>query len=166
VKEYGAWFELADWRAIPEEYQSEYVDPWLVTAQTVMQKLAEEPLVGDGQEVAYTFERKKELEYKAGAALEVLKQYPGVPAKEKMGGLSFGDKTEYPRLQAADLVAYELYKQIENILDGNPREDRYPLKRLMDHGFLSGRVFPMKMPSPLQALALPIAGLGKPPGRA
>jgi hypothetical protein len=130
-----------------------------------MQKLAEEPVVGDGQEITYTFERKKELEYKAGVALDVLKQYPGVPAKEKMGGLFFDDKTDHPRLQAADLVAYELYKQIENILDGNPRKDRYPLKRLMDHGFLSGRVFPMQMPNRLQALALPIARVTKPPNR-
>src|SRR5438034_787860 len=73
VQMYGVWFELDDWRAIPVEVQDQYIDPYLVSIQVVMQKLVEEKsVVGDDQRLHYIFERKKELEYKARQAFELL----------------------------------------------------------------------------------------------
>lgn len=46
----------------------------------------------------------------------------------------FGDKTEAP-LGAADLLAYEVYKDIVNTIAGRPRDLRYPVGTLLVAGF-------------------------------
>lgn len=44
--------------------------------------------------------------------------------------LSFQDKREFPPLQAADILAYELYQKSKRQFGQESRPDRHPLKEL------------------------------------
>lgn len=55
-------------------------------------------------------------------------------ANRRHAGFRFGDKTEAP-LGAADLLAYEVYKDILNNIGGRPRGMRYPVGSLLVAGF-------------------------------
>jgi uncharacterized protein DUF3800 len=48
----------------------------------------------------------------------------------RLGSLSFGSKYDLLPLQAADVLAYETYKDVSNWLAGSPRPLRWPLMKL------------------------------------
>lgn len=48
----------------------------------------------------------------------------------RIHSLEFRDKRDFPPLQAADILAYELYKHLPRQLRGELQRDRYPLRRL------------------------------------
>jgi hypothetical protein len=87
------------------------------------------PLVGDPF-VAYVFESG------ATGAGQILKVFQGMMAREetrismRILSIAFEDKRLFPPLQAADLLAYELHKQLPRQLGIETRPRRYPLREL------------------------------------
>jgi len=57
-------------------------------------------------------------------------RYPEWVEDTRIKSLSFQDKQSFTPLQAADILAYEIYKDTERQFLGGERPPRYPLKRL------------------------------------
>jgi len=71
---------------------------------------------------------------KGSGSLELLVEedlkFPSWREAHRIHSLSFLDKREFPPLQAADILAYELYKQSSRIFGEEKRPVRYPLTNL------------------------------------
>jgi uncharacterized protein DUF3800 len=48
----------------------------------------------------------------------------------RIGSMVFGDKRDVLPLQAADILAYETWKEVSNTIAGRPRQVRWPMKQL------------------------------------
>ena len=48
-----------------------------------------------------------------------------------LGAATFGSSSEFVPLQAADLIAYEVFKDMETKARGESRDMRYPLRRIV-----------------------------------
>jgi hypothetical protein len=59
---------------------------------------------------------------------------PGWVKVNRIESLSFQDKRTFLPLQAADIMAYEIYKQAHRQFDGEIRPTRYPLRELASPG--------------------------------
>ncbi|MBT3996032.1 MAG: DUF3800 domain-containing protein [Chloroflexi bacterium] len=68
-----------------------------------------------------------------GALIDVVRAASGDTEwfeNNRIKSLSFEDKREFPPLQAADILAYELYKHGLRQFGSEKRPDRYPLRQL------------------------------------
>lgn len=92
----------------------------------------ERPNRGRAHPINWAFEQGAEGQGQVAAMLTELSQIPGLKAAFRIGEFSFPDKTVVP-LQAADLLAYEIIKQVENqILDRGEKHDvRLSVQHLM-----------------------------------
>lgn len=50
----------------------------------------------------------------------------------RLGSLAFGSKRDLLPLQAADILAYETWKEVSNTLAGRPRKSRWPMSKLAE----------------------------------
>jgi hypothetical protein len=78
--------------------------------------------------------------YEEGAqhAGQILSAYEGwmkqaeFGAALRLGSLAFGSKRDRLPLQAADILAYETWKEVSNTLAGRPRKTRWPMAKLAE----------------------------------
>jgi hypothetical protein len=105
--------------------------PYGLAAMAMADSVAElvQPLIGDPS-VAYVFEQG------AVGATQIFKVFQDVMADDnrrrdlRVLSITFEDKRDFPPLQAADLLAYELHKQLPRQLGTETRPTRYPLREL------------------------------------
>jgi hypothetical protein len=80
--------------------------------------------------IDYTMDRVS----RGGGALQwmyrVQSGYPEWAEDTRMFSLSFKDKCLFLPLQAADILAYEIYKEAQRLFGNNKRPERYPFKQL------------------------------------
>lgn len=85
-------------------------------------------------ELAFYFEKRKDTAAAAERMFNAIQQHPLVVNRERLVSFEFGDK-QWPQLQAADLVAYEVRKRIVGIL-GDQKELRWQFEKLSPHVYI------------------------------
>ena len=81
--------------------------------------------------ISYILEAGHEKEGEAGRGLEVLRDFPVCRTGSRYVSHAFGSKDGFPGLQAADILAYEWFKDRKNQMEGEPRRRRQSLAALM-----------------------------------
>jgi hypothetical protein len=89
-------------------------------------------LIGVHGQVAYVFEKGAKGRNQIEKAFGWLKRDPGSKARYRLLSLDFEEKRKCCPLQAADIVAYELYKYLPTFLKKSGRPTRYVLKALAE----------------------------------
>ena len=117
--------------AIPAAHREEIGRPYHICASICMKSLGQwAEKHGHQEPITYVFEKGAEH---SGDVLEAhtkaLKD-PKMRSKFRLGELRFADKREAIPLQAADILAYEVWKDTCNKASGSPRSERWPLHRL------------------------------------
>lgn len=127
-------FHASDYKEIVEEFQDEPIKkPYSFCALLIMVVLKNWLITRRHNEViAYVYE--------SGAlhAGEIMSGYQYWTTHEpyatelRAGSLTFGSKSDLVPLQAADILAYETWKDITNTIAGSPRKPRWPMVQLCE----------------------------------
>jgi len=137
---FSAAVVTADYDRLSIDEQSRLVDPYTVCAfwciRDVGGWLAE---LGRDDRVAHVFERgirgAPRISEAFGRASDVaLHEY-------RFGTLHFADKRSLVPLQAADILAYEVWKHVPKRLGANPRPTRKPILSLLSRVNMRGNYF-------------------------
>ncbi len=80
------------------------------------------------EKIGFVFDRRDDLQARALSIFNVIKSFPGLPEKERLGDIAFGSRLESPPLQAADFVAYEVRKALESRRSGE--KERWGIGRI------------------------------------
>ena len=65
------------------------------------------------------------------ATYEVLNRIPELKDSWRFVSLDYQRKQDFGALQGADILAYEMYKDLPRVQAESPREPRYPMRRLL-----------------------------------
>ncbi len=105
--------------------------PYGLAAIATMFQVAEivRPLRGDPH-VAYVFEQGAVGAGQIHKVFDDMYRHDGTRVSNRLLSIAFKDKAEFPPLQAADLLAYELSKHLPRQLGIETRPTRYTLKQL------------------------------------
>jgi hypothetical protein len=82
--------------------------------------------------VAFIFHRKDNFEQHALRLFGRMKDDKDWPRRDRLGSIAFAPAAEFVPLQAADMFAYELFKDMGIKAQGKDQEMRYPLKRIIE----------------------------------
>ena len=132
---------IAVWAAVPKEVYERVIPdalkvritPYHVAAISCFTRLngiLRNELGDRDVRAAYVYE---DISKGSGAVLDAysgIKMVHGLAEELHMLTLSYQPKKEFRPLQAADILAYEVWKDVTNILAGNPRRRRYPITQL------------------------------------
>lgn len=86
---------------------------------------------------AFVAERQEEFNGQTQVMYQKIVDRPKWPNRDRLGSLSFGSGTESIPLQAADMIAYETFKQVHN-MNFDPRPVRKSFERMMNKPFIGG----------------------------
>lgn len=85
--------------------------------------------------VSFVFDWQDEFGPAALWLFDDLKNLESPPIRQRLGAIGFESKLEFVPLQAADLLAFECYKHLEDRYYGRHRGVRWPMKRLQSRPF-------------------------------
>lgn len=81
--------------------------------------------VGASAPIAYVFERGDEGSGQFDETIHrLLRKSPKLAAELRLGTLSFGDKRDWPGLQAADILAFESCRHLPRVIGLDPQAER------------------------------------------
>lgn len=94
-----------------------------------------DPPMPAGDQIAFMFEQQDRVEGVTSANYTKIKRFRD--PDDKMGAFGFGAKSRFLPLQAADFIAYEAYKHLDNLVKSSGRPLRKSLNGLLDlsYGF-------------------------------
>jgi uncharacterized protein DUF3800 len=117
----GVGVPLPVWREMDEESRRKN-DPYLLATEALVSGLARDGALTSGEppDIAFYFEKRKDTAAAAERMFTAIRQHPLVMNRDRLASFHFGDK-QWPQLQAADLVAYEVRKRIVGILEGETK---------------------------------------------
>jgi hypothetical protein len=130
----GAIVSVPDFRAMTPKQQGALVDPYFVCFQTAARGAA---IVGVGlpdeksHDIEMIFARQTEFEGKAGLLWDAMKR--SIDQRHRMKSYRMLDMKKDPGLQAADLVAYELFKDSENRASRPTDNVRWALQQILQN---------------------------------
>ncbi len=133
----GAIVSMADYRTLTELQRGQILDPYYLCFQTcawgaVVMAIFEPP----EEEVVMIFGQHNEFQGRAAELWKVMRE--NINHGERMGSYAFSNAREVVPLQAADIVAYELFQEFDNRLKRPHLKRRWPFKQ-----FLSMRPVPL-----------------------
>jgi hypothetical protein len=128
----GSVVVLEAWRQMDEEARRKN-DAYFLATEAMVSAVARdgELTTGGDLELAFYFEKRKDTAAAAERMFEAIRAHPMVAKRERLTSFEFGDK-EWPQLQAADLVAYEVRKRVLAIKDGDT-SIRWQGEKLLPH---------------------------------
>jgi len=91
--------------------------------------------------IRFIFEQQPELAGRVAKIYQAMRSERGLPHWHRLGPLEFRTKAEAPALQAADLLVYESYKEIDNRHYNPTLPMRRSLQRLLSWGQQGGKYF-------------------------
>lgn len=108
---FGAVVVLDEWRAMDEEAKRAN-DPYFLCTEAVVAGLGSDSALTDDRtfELHFWFEKRKDTAAAAERMFAKIREHPAIVGRDRLATFDFGDKAS-PRLQAADLVAYEVRKR-------------------------------------------------------
>jgi hypothetical protein len=93
-----------------------------------------------GDRIAFMFDQRERGQEITSTSYSQIKKFRDV--NDRMGALVFDSRKRFLPLQAADLVAYETYKHLDNLALKSGRPPRIPIKLLGGQCNLYARYFP------------------------
>ncbi len=131
----GIGVPLPVWRQMDEESRRRN-DPYLLATEALVSGLARDSALTSGEppDLAFYFEKRKDTAAAAERMFAAIRQHPLIMNRERLASFQFGDK-QWPQLQAADLVAYEVRKRIIGLLEGKT-EHRWQCEKLSPHLYI------------------------------
>jgi hypothetical protein len=126
----GSILSMADFRSLPTSQQSSYGDPYHIGFLSTLTYLTK--LGGDllrqfpGEKIAPVFGDHVEFRHSALQSFEILSRHKDV--RLYVHSPAFRDMRDFVPLQAADIIAYELYKEFERQLFRKTAPPRYGYK--------------------------------------
>ncbi len=97
--------------------------------QAVVELVADELIDLPGDErVGFVFDRRRDLEGRAKPMYDSLRDNPDFRQRHRLGAIAFDDRIRVKPLQAADVLAYEAYRRMEDLREGRPK--RWQWERL------------------------------------
>ena len=125
----GSILAMKDFRSLTAEQQDYFGDPYYVGFLSVTGFLARigDGVLKSGSKVALVFSDHMEFKNQALRDYEMITEGGGL-IRERTYSPVFRDMREFVPLQAADIVAYELYKEYERQLDRPDAKPRYGYK--------------------------------------
>jgi hypothetical protein len=100
------------------------------------------PMLGEDH-LQIIFDEERDREYKMVQTFDELRRHVVPDFLDRIRRPHFSHSHEVPPLQAADLLAYETYKEIRNRTDSPPREPSRALRRLVARAAHVGRYMRM-----------------------
>ena len=130
----GTVIPVRDYQAAFSKKADNFVGgPYGVAAMACFSEVAKTfNLIGVHGQVAYVFETGARGSGQVHKAFTWLEQNPGSKAEMRLLALSFQNKREYCPLQAADILAYELYLYFPKSVKKSGRPVRYGVKALAE----------------------------------
>jgi hypothetical protein len=89
---------------------------------------------GEAVDLAFYFERREDTAAAAQRMFTAIRAHPLVERRDRLTSFEFGDK-QWPQLQAADLVAYEVRKRILAIIEGDA-SIRWQCEKISPHLYI------------------------------
>jgi hypothetical protein len=131
---FGAVMSLDAWRALGQEDQSLFIDPWFPCLQECAFLAAAYGHTVGQSTVEFVFSQQPEFQGRAQALWELLRSRPA--PMTALGPCQFADMRQEPGLQAADLLTYEMVLGHGQVANGATKL-RYPFEQLRkcDHYF-------------------------------
>lgn len=129
----GSIVPLKYWRALAPEYKTVFMDPYFLCFQGNMSACTSFLDVGRApqeERVALVFSEQVEFRHKALKFYERAKDM-AIFTRRMARPPSFGDMRELVQLQAADVVAYEMYKEFERREERPDSSPRFGYQRLV-----------------------------------
>jgi hypothetical protein len=114
--------------------------PYFICFQSCVGEIA----VGCGKEkeqVAFVFEEKKEVEFRAIRLYNHIIERVDWPGRKWLGSITFAGKKKVLPLQAADFLAYEGFKHLDNLVQKSGRPIRKTLDLLHSEERLYGKLW-------------------------
>ena len=130
----GTVIPVSDYQAVFSKKADHFVGgPYGVAAMVCFSEMAKMfKLIGVHGQVAYVFESGAQGSGQVQKAFTWLEQDPGSKAQYRLLSLSFQNKRQFCPLQAADILAYELYLYFPKALKKSERAVRYGVKALAE----------------------------------
>ena len=151
---------IEEFKRLRAEHQAGLVDPYFVCFQSAARGAAIVAVGLPGEEslpIRLVFGQQTEFSFKAARLWQLMRQY--VPHCDRIQSYRMADMPDELPLQAADLVAYELFKDCEKRRN-RPQDDvRWALQRILkrhhylfdylDYSDLENRFLPDSMRPPI-----------------
>jgi len=130
----GSIIPMDDFRPLENKMRLYYGDPYFIAMQDCI-KAAGIPALPNPSAVdvriAIVFSEQVEFKYQAQALFDaIMKQGTPPTMRRKFDPPTFRDMRDFLPLQAADMVAYEVYKEYERVYYHLPRKRRWGYERL------------------------------------
>lgn len=132
LKMMAAVVPLQAWRQMDDE-ACKRNDPYLLATEGIVSAIAKDAALTTGEDVELAFyaEKRKDIAAAAECMFRAIREHPMVAKRERLTSFDFGDK-QWPQLQAADLVAYEVRKRLL-ALNAGDTSVRWQCEKLSPH---------------------------------
>ena len=132
---FGASVIVEQYRALPGMAQDAFVDPWMLCFQMCVSEAARTMMVrvddhSSTEKLALVYDQQKDFRGRASSCFQYLKEASSFGSR--LGTCTPASKKDIIQLQAADLVAYEIRKLIENSIYAPAVGMRWPMRRLQE----------------------------------
>lgn len=130
----GSIFPMDVLRPLEEKIRFYFDDPYFIAMQDCMKGVLASVIAFPDRDVkvAMVFSDQVEFKYNAQHMFEAIRAKMPPEVRGKIDPPDFRDMRNWGSLQAADMVAYEIYKERERTYYGLPRDRRYGYKRVLD----------------------------------
>jgi uncharacterized protein DUF3800 len=127
-------FHMQSYKELIEEgYKDSLGNPYSLCAMICIKSLMQWRESKNLREpIAYILEAGAKGSLEFHAAFNIARKHPQFGGGFTHGPLALWDKKEILPLQAADIIAYECWKDVNNTVAGFPRPMRFPLIQLVD----------------------------------
>jgi hypothetical protein len=130
---FGTVVVTKQYRELPDIAQKAFMDPWLMCFQMCISEVGRAIFhrVGDptsGAKIALFIDQQKEYQGRAVEAFDFFKTF--AEYGHRLGTCTPASKVDLIQLQAADLVAYEIRKLVENAIYAPEVGVRWPMRQL------------------------------------
>lgn len=135
---FGAAVIVEQYRRLPLIAQEAFIDPWFMCFQMCVSEAARAQIwhrddPSPKEKLAFFHDRQLEYQGRAVKAFRYLQDF-GTHG-HRLGSLTSASMTDVIQLQAADLVAYEIRKLIENAIYHPEIPTRWPMRKLQEMPF-------------------------------
>lgn len=129
----GSIFPMDDFRPLEEQFRLYFDDPYFVAMQDCMKGVFASVVAYPDHDVkvAMVFSDQVEFKHNAHHMYESIRALMPPEVRTKIDPPDFRDMRDWGSLQAADMVAYEIYKEYERVYYNLPRTRRYGYKRIL-----------------------------------
>ena len=127
----GSIIPMDEFRPLEARLREYLIDPYFITMQDCMRLALPTPLqTSSDVRVALIFSEQVEFKYVAQVLFDMVMQTAPAEMRARIDPPTFRNMRDFTPLQAADMLAYEVYKETEREYYGLTRKQRYGYNRI------------------------------------